>query len=61
MAPAVTQEPVARPQPPARPEPAYLTAAKIHNPQIAKEVFEQAMEIPITVTQRELLSMALEV
>jgi hypothetical protein len=52
----------AAPQAPApRHNPAYNTAAKIHDPQIAKVVFERAMETPITVTQRELLSLAPEV
>ena len=32
----------------------------IYNPQIAKAVYERAMETPITVTQQELLSLAPE-
>jgi hypothetical protein len=44
-----------------RPDPAYTTAAKVHSPQIAKTVYERAMETPITVTQRELLSLSPEV
>ena len=35
--------------------------AKVFNPQIAKEVYKCAMETPITITQRELLSLAPEV
>jgi hypothetical protein len=44
-----------------RADPAYTTAAKIHDPRIAKTVYERAMETPITVTQRELLSLSPEV
>jgi hypothetical protein len=44
-----------------RAEPAYTTTAKIHDPRIAKTVYERAMETPITVTQRELLSLSPEV
>ena len=42
-------------------EPAYSTTAKIHDPRVADTVYERAMETPITVTQRELLSLAPEV
>src|SRR6266849_2311211 len=44
-----------------RPEPAYTTTAKVHSLQIAKTVYERAMETLITVTQRELLSLSPEV
>lgn len=44
-----------------RHETAYLTVAKIWNPQIARSVYEHAMETPITLTQRELLSLSPEV
>ncbi len=44
-----------------RSNPVYTTQAKVFNPQIAKEVYEHAMEAPITITQRELLSLAPEV
>src|SRR5258708_8517398 len=44
-----------------RSDPAYTTQAKVFNLQIAKEVYERAMEAPITITQRELLSLAPEV
>jgi hypothetical protein len=44
-----------------RPEIAYTTSAKIHDPRIAKVVYERAMESPITITQRELLSLSPEV
>lgn len=53
--------PPIREQTTGRPEPAYTTAAKVHSPQIAKTVYERAMETPITVTQRELLSLSPEV
>ena len=45
---------------PARQEPGYQNTANIYNPQIAKVVYERAMETLITVTQRELLSLAPE-
>ena len=34
---------------------------KIYNPQIAKEVYKRAMEVPIMLMQRELLSLSPEV
>jgi hypothetical protein len=39
----------------------YHNNANIHDPQVARAVYERAMEAPITVTQRELLSLAPEV
>ena len=42
-------------------EPGFHSTAKIYDPLIAKKVYEQAMETPITITQRELLSLAPEV
>jgi hypothetical protein len=44
-----------------RHEAAYATIAKIWNPQIARSVYKRAMETPITLTQRELLSLSPEV
>jgi len=44
-----------------QPEPAYTTVAKVYDPRIAKTVYERAMESPITVTHRELLSLSPEV
>jgi hypothetical protein len=44
-----------------RHEPAYGNAAKVYDPRIAKAVYERAMDTPITVTQRELLSLSPEV
>ena len=52
--------PTAKEPAPARQEPGYRNTANIYNPQIAKAVYERAMETPITVTQRELLSLAPE-
>jgi hypothetical protein len=42
-------------------EQGYHNTAKVYNPKIAKTVYERAMEAPITVTHRELLSLAPEV
>src|SRR5271168_687363 len=44
-----------------RPEPAYKTLPPIHNPTIAANVYKRSMDAPITITQRELLSMSPEV
>ena len=41
--------------------PAYKTLPPIHDPAIAIEVYKRAMEAPITITQRELLSLSPEV
>ena len=45
---------------PHRDRQAYTTTAKIYDKKIAQDVYRCAMEAPITVTQRELLSLALE-
>ena len=50
--------PAAREPAAGRPDAAYSNAAKIYNPVIAQAVYERAMEAPIRVTQRELLSLA---
>ena len=39
---------------------AYTTTAKIYDEKIAQDVYRHAMEVPITVTQQELLSLAPE-
>lgn len=44
-----------------RNDPAYKTLPPIHNPTIALEVYQRSMEAPITITQRELLSLSPEV
>ena len=44
-----------------RPDPAYKTLPPIHDPSIAVEVYKRSMEAPITITQRELLSLSPEV
>ena len=41
-------------------DPAYTTTAKIHDNKVALDIYNCAMEIPITVTQCELLSLAPE-
>ncbi|THH20448.1 hypothetical protein EW146_g894 [Bondarzewia mesenterica] len=49
-------------QPPAikKQEPAYRTMALIYDETVAKDVYDRAISSPITVTQRELLSLSLE-
>lgn len=42
-------------------EPAYKTLPPIHDAKIAAEVYQRSMEAPITITQRELLSLSPEV
>ena len=42
-------------------EPAYKTLPPIHDPLIATEVYQRSMDAPITITQRELLSLSPEV
>lgn len=50
------------PQVPAKkPEQAYRTLPPIHDANIATDVYKRAMESPITITQRELLSLSPEV
>jgi len=44
-----------------RPEPAYKTLPPVHDPTIAANVYKRSMDAPITITQRELLSMSPEV
>jgi hypothetical protein len=39
---------------------AYTTTAKIHDEKVASDIYNRAMELPITVTQHELLSLAPE-
>ena len=41
-------------------EPGYQNTTNIYDLQVAQTVYEQAMETPITVMQRELLSLAPE-
>lgn len=42
-------------------EPAYKTLPPIHDPSIAADVYKRSMDAPITITQRELLSLSPEV
>jgi hypothetical protein len=44
-----------------RPDAAYKTLPPVHDPIIATSVFQRSMEAPITITQRELLSLSPEV
>src|ERR1700678_1379602 len=44
-----------------QPEPAYKTLPPVHDPTIAANVYKRSMDAPITITQRELLSMSPEV
>ena len=44
-----------------KPEPAYRTSPPIHDLLITETIFKQSMEAPITITQRELLSLSSEV
>ena len=49
------------PVPPKKAEPAYRTQPTIYNAAIATDVYSRAMDLPITVTQRELWSLSPEV
>ena len=42
-------------------DPAYKTLPAVHDPTIAADVYKRSMETPITITQRELLSLSPEV
>jgi hypothetical protein len=42
-------------------DPAYKTLPAVHDPLIAVDVYKRSMETPITITQRELLSLSPEV
>ena len=44
-----------------KPEPAYKTLPPVHDAAIAVDVYKRSMEAPITITQRELLSLSPEV
>ena len=44
-----------------RAEPAYKTLPPVHDPAIATQVYKRSMDTPITITQRELLSLSPEV
>ena len=44
-----------------RPDPAYKTLPPIHDPAVAATVYKRSMDAPITVTQRELLSLSPEI
>ena len=42
-------------------EPAYRTLPLIHDPLIAKTIYKQLIKTPITIMQRELLSLSPEI
>ncbi|KAJ7847362.1 hypothetical protein B0H14DRAFT_3453847 [Mycena olivaceomarginata] len=44
-----------------KPDPAYRTTAPIYDEKVANSVFDRSMDAPITLTQRELLSLSPEV
>ncbi|KAF8169240.1 hypothetical protein BJ912DRAFT_933937 [Pholiota molesta] len=44
-----------------RRDPTYRTLPPVHDPAIAVKIFNQSLETPVTITQRELLSLAPEV
>ena len=49
------------PKAPAGNTPAYRSLPPIHDPTVAADVYKRAMDAPITITQRELLSLSPEV
>jgi len=44
-----------------RPDPAYKNTAPIHDPEVATKVYHRYLESPITLTNRELLSLSPEI
>jgi hypothetical protein len=40
-----------------RSDQAYTTMAKIHNEKVTSDIYNRAMELPITITQHKLLSL----
>src|SRR5277367_4251609 len=44
-----------------RPDPAYKNSAPIHDPEVATKVYHRYLESPITLTNRELLSLSPEI
>ena len=53
--------PFKAPQNAKKSDPAYKTLPAVHDPTIAADVYKRSMEAPITITQRELLSLSPEV
>ncbi|KAJ6461521.1 hypothetical protein C8R47DRAFT_1241006 [Mycena vitilis] len=51
----------ALPPQPKKPDTAYRTTAPVFDDKIASAVFDRSMEVPVTITQRELLSLSPEV
>ncbi|KAJ7340893.1 hypothetical protein DFH08DRAFT_925334 [Mycena albidolilacea] len=50
-----------KPAQPKKPNPAYRTNAPVYDEKIANAVFDRSMDTPVTLTQRELLSLSPEV
>ena len=50
-----------KPAPPKKPDVPLRTTALVYNPQVASAVYARTMDSQITITQRELLSLSLEV
>ena len=50
-----------KPQPPKKADPAYKTSAPIYDGKVATDVYDRAMDVQVTLTQRELLSLSPEV
>ena len=62
-APPTTNNVAAKPKPapPKKPDIPLRTAAPVYDPQVASAVYARTMDSQITITQRELLSLSLEV
>ena len=52
---------IPKPNAPKKPEPAYRTLPPIHEQSIATDVYNHSLNTPVTLTQRELLSISPEV
>ena len=50
-----------KPAPPKKPDVPLRTAALVYDPQVASAIYACTMDSQITITQRELLSLSLEV
>lgn len=52
---------VPKPPPAKKPEPAYKTTAPVYDEKIASNVFNRVLDLPITISQKELYSLSPEV
>ena len=61
--PPTSENVATKPKPPQvkKPEVTYRTSAPIYDPQVASDIYSQTMNLQITLTQRELLSLSPEV